>query len=1416
MKTFNYLCCALLLFCTSYTLKAQAVEQVSKTEYETTYFQVRKTRSLNSDSSWSATTYSYIFDYNDAISIAMKNKNMLGKVVTETATLEWENPDGTINNSRTKVLATTTITYNLFGSFYLPSKIEKQLGTTAPKEMIIEFLTYDSKGNLLSYKTKDGQTQTFSYYGTSDVGKTNLLKSVTNNLGQISTYDHYPMIGLKTVTDINGYTTTYNYDNFNRLASIKDAQGYVLAENFYHYANQTSLSGLGISPDNASNYVVTRSAREAQTGTALDSDVTKTSTQVQYLDGLGRLLQTQLWKATPDQTKDLITATSLYDAFGRDYKHILPTPSNTNTGAFNNTAEGLAQAFYGDNAPSTETVFEASPLNRPFKQFGAGQAWRTANKFTQFDYWITGSEVVRFDIQANGSVTGTRYPSSSLYNNVVTSERGIWTLEVKDKQGRVVSKWQQLEVGSLDFATTDYVYNDLGQLSYVIPPNIDALFQAGTVSSFTEGDNVFLEGIYGYHYDSKGRLVEKHIPGAGWTRYVYDKNDRVVLENDDKDAAANPNYYKFTQYDALGRAVRTGLITGIGATNRTTIQTAFDQQSDIIYSPSGGWGAFPSGYQPIDANVKSVTYYDDYAWQTETAYNFQPANAFHAQGLTKGMVTGALVRNLETNTWQKSVAYYDYKGRVIQDFHLTNRGNLIRKDYQYRFNGELLKTRITKGTSVKILTYEYDHVGRKTKFKHSLNGNERTIAKYVYDEIGRLKSKQFSPTSAIASLQTGNWTTTSTWQGGLLPSLSDNVSINAGHTITIPTGQTATAGSLYNAGTLQNYGTLNLGSLSGNATAGTLQTLDYKYHIRGGLLGINLDANNNLTNSLFSYKLAYEDDGTYYDGNIRNQYWKSNLDSKERSFTYTYDGASRIKSAVYTSPVVGENYALNSVNYDRNGNITTLSRNGLKSNSTFGLIDNLAYTYHANSNKILKVDDISNETASFKDITGNDYAYWEDGSLKSDNNKEITQIEYNYLKLPKKISLTNNRWISYEYDASGLKLKKTLSTGKVTEYEEDEVYEDAVLYQTLHDEGRIVNGVYEYNIKDHLGNLRVAFKDSLGVAKITQANHTGVWGEDLPTLSYQNTPKISKFTYSTYEKENDFGIGLLDAHARLFDNIVPHFLQIDILSDKFRKYSPYNYSLNNPLKFIDPSGMEVRSITGGVEFTGTDAEEAFSVLTGRKRNVAIDINGDKSYEDADKKISYSNWAVFTVSNVALAKDVLSSFGEKSIKNLVLGSHGRRQLGYQSSEVVGFSFKTDDVRGEYFRYSDLESYLRGNESSQINMLHEIMNKVADNGNCIFAVCNLGQSAADTDMKFAVGLSEISGNRLNIYTYSDYAAIWRYTGGNNIGAQAIGGDSRLESKTAHSSAYWNHIIGGKIIERVRRVILSDSSNPVEFKK
>ncbi|MDZ7900694.1 MAG: RHS repeat-associated core domain-containing protein [Arcicella sp.] len=425
------------------------------------------------------------------------------------------------------------------------------------------------------------------------------------------------------------------------------------------------------------------------------------------------------------------------------------------------------------------------------------------------------------------------------------------------------------------------------------------------------------------------------------------------------------------------------------------------------------------------------------------------------------------------------------------------------------------------------------------------------------------------------------------------------------------------------------------------------------------------------------------------------------------------------------------------------------------------------------------------------------------------------------MKRPKKITFSNSQTVEYQYDAMDNKLREKDKSGIWTDYVGIKIYKNNVLYQIGMDEGRInAQGEYEYGIQDHLGNVRVMFRDSLSVAKITQTENFGVWGESLLKLNYYRAANNKQqFIYTGHERNEELGV--YDAKARIYDPIVPRFWQIDILSDKFRKYSPYSYSLNNPLRFIDPNGMEVRSIAGGIEFTGADAGEAFSVFTGRKNNVYIDITADSKEQNATANTKYNSWAVFAISNFGIAREVLNIFKDKSLSNLVIEAHSIRHV--KSGSFDGLKIKSDEGRGLSFNNEDIKSfntdganYSNAYAKNQVESLMGIMNKVKDGGNCIFAVCNLGTSQLGIGDLYAEQLSTLSGNRLNLFTINGLSSAWINStkGSSNIGATVVSGT--LNSSLNGAQPYWNRIgASGSIIQTYREIILSDSNNPVELK-
>lgn len=210
---------------------------------------------------------------------------------------------------------------------------------------------------------------------------------------------------------------------------------------------------------------------------------------VQYFDGLGRHYQDVLQQNSVSGT-DLVQS-SVYDQFGREYKKYLPVTVAADGCPKDMDAQGnyvntTAKNFYSttdkvasDEVPFSQTNFEPSPLNRVLQDMGPGKTWSDNNKFIGHQYLVNRANEVLFftyDYSAAMINTGSAaayYDAGQLQAKITTDEEGNEVREYTDKLGHLVCKKVQYKIddqGVKQYTSTYYVYDDLGNLAIVLPP----------------------------------------------------------------------------------------------------------------------------------------------------------------------------------------------------------------------------------------------------------------------------------------------------------------------------------------------------------------------------------------------------------------------------------------------------------------------------------------------------------------------------------------------------------------------------------------------------------------------------------------------------------------------------------------------------------------------------------------------------------------------------------------------------------------------------------------------------------------------------------------------------------------------------------------------------------------------------------
>jgi len=865
------------------------------------------------------------------------------------------------------------------------------------------------------------------------------------------------------------------------------------------------------------------------------SDATQVNTSFTYLDGLGRPAQSIEAYASPSQ-KDVILPIA-YDIMGREAIKYLPYVESTGTnGTYRSSAIADQLSFYhpgsignsGDQLPSgmtrislpySITKFEQSSLNRTTEQGFPGAAWQPVNAnisnsghTIKMDYGASNDDLANattgFTVRNyvargidNGQpqdrilVSNNYYGAGQLSLSITKNEnwkdgdgKAGTIEEYTDRNGRLVLKRSfNRKNSTLEILSTYYVYDHLGNLIYVLPPGTNA--DAGLPNA------ELMHGYaYWYIYDGFGRMIGKKIPGKGWEEMVYNKFDQLVLSQDQVQRDKPSRIWTFIKYDGLGRVVSTGIYN----TNqdRASLQATVDLQIDNYnweerddHNNSGTGTGNGTGYTNRSfPNVQLgdhllINFYDDYRFYSyKSAFDFVEFDPqVKKSNMVNSLPTGNLVRNLSTGDWAMTVIYYDYKGRVIQQYSDNHLGGTDRTDTKYSFDGKVknvVRTHVANSATTVIANrYEYDHMGRKTKTYQTTYGTPQTtgtevlLSENIYNETGQLRYKK-----------------------------------------------------LHNG----------------------LQTSTYTYNERNWLKSINSDQGQ------FKIHLWYGEDDIdaayqQYNGNISKQLYNNDNQSTDKTFLYQYDKANRLVSGI--SADMSEMIA-----YDVMGNITSLNRDGTL----------LEYVYRSDINRswLYTVNGFS--------ATPIPYEFDQNGNATKDGRSGFT-LSYGHLNLPYQASKTGLN-IYYAYDGTGKKLRKQ-AVGNLTlttDYVNGIHYNNGVLDFIQTEEGVARNSggsfTYEYNLKDHLGNVRLSFKEDGGNVSVLARTDYYAFGK-------RQNPHYGNNKYLYNGKELQEEMEQYDYGARFYDPEIGRWNAVDPMAELMRKHSPYGYAFGNPMRYTDPDGM---------------------------------------------------------------------------------------------------------------------------------------------------------------------------------------------------------------------------------------------------
>ena len=829
---------------------------------------------------------------------------------------------------------------------------------------------------------------------------------------------------------------------------------------------------------------------------------------------------------------------------------------------------------------------------------------------------VTGAsgEQTGYEYNAKGNVIQKKTKHNGNWNTIINTYNSKQRLETETLPDGTVITYHydtannliQTDVAGNDgTSTTKMEYDQLGRKTKEIQPEQSEdngtryEYNIASLISKATGAN---GGETTYAYDLYGNIIKETYPNGSYLKHEYDRLDRKTSTYYyDSKTGGGARQTEKIQYGSENHNPTVTITRWLddGVTN-TTVQT-LDFEGKLKSSKNA------------DGLVVTREYTGEQLTRETDTAGREITYTYNGRGLPAKKTT--LLGWIDaTNTKQTAEEQYTYdsSGRLISQ--KTKKGNNAYRETRMEYDeaGNLVQTEnkneINNQNKTVYTTAEYDWAGRMTSQKKGLaapNASEYSAYQYQYTYLGNVKSTTdpLNQTESMAYDAAGRLTELTDRNGWHHQAAYDN----QGN----PLAKNSTGSGKANINKTYTYDSMGNLQTAGDET--------YTYNGKGD----RLTETKGDTEKTYTYNLA---------GKMTGYTIKEN-GTTLKTVTNTYDRMGR-KTTVSEDGTLLVNYS-----YDKAGRlIKTVNANGTietRQYSEGGLLlriiskrgsrviaDN-RYEYHVTgeqSKKLNELDHSKDEAYEYDDLgqlikvtTGTgantqtvSYTYDLQGNRLSKND-----IIYTYNKLNQLITETKDgETATYSYDNNGNMLSKSGNEGftqefdllnRMTKYQKGTTTSTYTYHQNNMRATKTVDGVrtrqiwvgsnialditaeatvscihgnrliksdYGWSVYDGHGSVVALTDDNGAVMKDYQYDAFGI------ELGEQDGEDRNPFRYNS--EYTDYESGYVYMRARYYSAEVGRFISQDPIMDG---YNWYGFANNNPIDFIDPTGLYQQATT---------------------------------------------------------------------------------------------------------------------------------------------------------------------------------------------------------------------------------------------